>query len=151
MNKQPKAPAVLRTDVLEAPSTVPAPAAPATDKPTRIVIAEDTRTAFARAAVLLRDGYVFCNANPPQTLEMIGQSIVTLVQGEPDAQAIAGAAISKSQALDQLRADERYAERAEARLREQQERDAKQAVLAQEVAEAAARLKQLQQAQQNAA
>ena len=145
MSKQPKAPAVLRTDVLEAPSTVHAPAALASDKLARIVIAEETRTAFARAAVLLRDGYVFCNANPPQTLEMIGQSVVTLVLGDPDAQAIAGAAASKVQALHQLRADERYAERAEARLREQQERDAKQAALTQEVAEAAARLKQLQQ------
>jgi hypothetical protein len=124
------------------------PSKTVSEKPIRIVINEPIEAAFASAAALVRDGYVFCRYNRPQTFDFIGQATITLVLGDPDADAVASAVASQTLALKlQQVQTEREAREAEMRERDEQERLTKRAELAQEVADAKVRLKQLEQAQ----
>lgn len=125
--------------------------APAEKKPARIEITELTDVAFAQAAVLTRMGYVYCKQSAPVIFMHSGQSSITLVIGDPDAEATAGAAVSQSLALARQTAREQREDlEALARTQAEQDRQAIKAQLAQDVAEAKSRLKQLEVAHQAA-
>lgn len=98
-------------------------------RPHRIEIADLTHIAMPAAAVLLRDGFIFCPQNPPQVFGT-GYCNIFLVRGEPDAHATAIAEAAEAIAL--------------ARQNTAQERDA--AAAARATAEAIARAEKEAQA-----
>jgi hypothetical protein len=119
---------------------------PVTEQPDIIEICDLTTTVFAQAAVLIKQGYRFSKTVPPQ-LFLSGQAAITLELAEPEAAAIAGAAVVLAQALSRQKAREQKDElEAQQRTREHEERVAKQAQIAAEIEAAKAHLKSLEQA-----
>lgn len=122
-----------------------------TGKPERIVITELTETAYAQAAVLVRTGYRFCKFEQPRTFDFSGNTTITLVLGDPDADAITGAALSQSIAFDRQNArTARDDATAVAQTKAHQEREAAKAALSAEILSAKAHVKQLEQAARTA-
>lgn len=101
-----------------------------TTKPSIIEINELSSIAFARAAVLIQQGYQFSPMRVPETYGFTGQASITLVLAEPAADAVAGAADSLALALDlQTAHEERSAAAALAATEAEQTRKAaKQAI-----------------------
>lgn len=123
----------------------------AVEQPVIIELCDLTSVAFAKAAALIRQGYVFSKATPPVAFAMTGQSAITLELGEPDAEALAGAAAASALTLAQQKAREQREDlAAQKRTREYEERLEKQAQLATEIEAAKAHLKQLEQAHRTA-
>jgi len=119
---------------------------PAVEQPAVIEICDLSTTAFAQAAALIKQGYRFSKTAPPQ-LFLSGQAAIALELGEPEADAIAGAAVVLAQALSRQKAREQKDElEALQHTREHEERVAKQAQIAAEIEAAKARLKDLEQA-----
>lgn len=127
MSKQ----AVLSTEV-QTPATapVPQPVAVSTEKPFVITIAERVDIAFARAAVLAQQGYVFSKDMHPETFPFTGQASITMILAAADAADIAGAAESLKQALDlqTVRTERADAEALAATAAEQERQAAKAAI-----------------------
>ena len=121
---------------------------PSTELPAVIEICDYAGTAFARAAVLIRDfGYVFDPTNSPVAFIHSGQTAITLVQGEHSERAIAEADAAIASALQSQKAAQERAELKALELaRESEERAAKQAELAEQIAAAKTQLKKLEKA-----
>jgi hypothetical protein len=118
----------------------------AAEQPAVIEICDLSTTAFAQAAALIKQGYRFSKTVPPQ-LFLSGQAAIALELAEPEADAIAGAAVVLAQALSRQKAREQKDElEAQQRTREHEERVAKQAQIASEIEVAKAHLKNLEQA-----
>jgi len=113
----------------ETNTAAPAPAARAH----RVEIADLTHIAMPAAAVLLRDGFIFCPQNPPQVFGT-GYCNVFLVRGDPDAHAIAVAEAAEAIALArQQAAEQRNAEAAARATAEAVERAEKEAAAQAEI------------------
>jgi hypothetical protein len=149
--------ATISTDVqVPAPATKPAAKAAAAPqasqpRPDTIVISEMTHVAFAVAAQLIRVGYIHSPFTMPEVFQSTGQATLTMIRGNVDAHAVslAEAAEAHAVALQQV-AFEREVEAAAKQMVEAQQREAKQAAIAAEIAAQRASLQKLEQAAQAA-
>lgn len=149
--------AIISTDVqAPAPAAKPAvkpAAAPLTSqpRPDTIIISDYTHVCFAVAAQLIRCGYIVSANTMPEVYQSTGQSTLTLVRGNPDAHAVAlaEAAENHAVALQQV-AFEREVEAAAKQMVEAQQREAKQAAIAAEIAAQRAALQKLEREAQAA-
>jgi uncharacterized protein YbaP (TraB family) len=99
-------------------------------KPQTVEINERTGVAFARAAVLIAEGYQFSSHSSPEVHGFIGQASITLVLANPEPDAIKGAAESLALALERETAKtERDAAAALAASEAEQTRQAAKAAL----------------------
>lgn len=76
----------------------PVVAAPAT-QPAVITITECTPIAFAAAASLIRSGWIVSPDFAPEVFASTGHSTITMVRGNPDANAVAIAAAAEAHAV----------------------------------------------------
>lgn len=140
----------ITTDIIgdETTLTVAIHSASAGAKPHTIEINELSSIAFARAAVLIRDGYRFCPHNMPEVFGFTGQAAITLVLADPDAEAIAGAADSMAFAVDRLTIKTEQDAAAElAATEEHQRKEAAKVIAAAELAAAKLLVRRLEAAQ----
>ena len=113
-------------------------------KPTNITIVDQSGLAFARAAVLIREGYIFSLRDSVETFHS-GDVVINLVLGELDADAIKAAAIAVAKALELQNArSEQAAAVALVQTAAHQAQVAAKEILAKEVADTKAKLKALE-------
>lgn len=134
--------AIIITDVVlpvaaPAPEAVTATPSPVSARPGSIKFTEAVHVAFDIAAVHARNGFIFDPNSLPEIYPSMGQCTITMIQGHPSQFAIDAATETTAHALAVQRAEYDAAVAAAAQsLMEQKEREAKQAKLALEVAEA---------------
>jgi hypothetical protein len=143
--------ALVSTEIQAVAPAKPAKAAAAQaiqPRPDTIIITEMTHIAFGVAAHLIRCGYIISPYTMPEVFQATGYSTLTLIRGNVDAHAVslAEAAEAHAIALQQVEFERQVAEAAR-QMVEAQQREAKQAAIAAEIAVQRASLQKLEAAQ----
>lgn len=95
----------LSTEIITAAVT-PSPAVSITPAQHNvIVLTEPTATAFAAAASLIRSGWIISPDAPPVVFASTNHSTITLVRGNPDADAVAVAVATEAYAAEKHQID----------------------------------------------
>ncbi|RSZ55591.1 hypothetical protein HF313_08810 [Massilia atriviolacea] len=126
---------------------------PTDEQPSIVELCGLTSVAFAQAEVLIRQGFSFSKACPPQFFPYGGQVALTLVPSLPDDRSVVAAAkLAVMTAMERQKSSEdAAAAQAASSAKEHLEKLAQKAKLAEEVDAARQVLKALEEAQQSIA